>query len=83
MEVGQKVWLSKYALTIGIEEHVVRRVDGRFIDLEDEKYKWVLLVWGRDVHASRGDAVIAAEVARKRKLASLLKQIQKLQGMEF
>lgn len=85
MEVkkGQKVWLSKYALTEDVEETAIQSdcIDGQYIRVEARKYGIYKI--GRDVHTSREDAVKAADAMRKKKIASLQKQIKKLEALKF
>ena len=44
---------------------------------------WTSFKLGRDIFRDRNDAVAQVEVMRKKKIASLKKQIQKLEGMEI
>ena len=44
---------------------------------------WRSFKLGRDIFRDCNDAVAQVEVMRKKKIASLQKQIQKLEGMEF
>ncbi len=85
MEVkkGQKVWLSKYALTEGIEETAAQSecIDDQYIKVEARQ--WYIYKLGRDVHLSREGAAKEAEAMRKKKIASLQKQIQKLEALKF
>ena len=83
VKAGQRLWKSKYALTGGIEE-VVSCADvshSGYIRLEG--HGWNLFTLGRDVHATREEAVSAAEAMRVKKLNSLRKQIKKLEAMVF
>jgi len=83
VKAGQRLWTSKYALTKGIEE-VVSREDARasgYISLEG--HFWTLLKVGRDIHATREEAVSAAEAMRVKKLNSLRKQIKKIEALTF
>ena len=82
-----KVFISKWALTGGIEEAggiIVRGSSGT------EYFKQArggaaapLLTVGKDVHATREAAVKAAEFLRERKLASLRRQIAKIESLDF
>lgn len=76
-------WLSKYALTTGIEE-------SRVVSTSSIRKGYVLLVAthvamkiGVDAHETREGALKAAEQMRLRKIASLKKQIAKLEAMRF
>ena len=44
---------------------------------------WTSFKLGRDIFRDRNDALTQVEAMRKKKIASLQKQIQKLEGMEF
>ena len=44
---------------------------------------WTSFKLGGDIFRDRNDAVAQVEVMRKKRIASLQKQIQKLEGMEF
>lgn len=83
VKAGQRLWLSKYALTDGIKEVVSREDehDSEYIHLEE--HFWNLFKIGRDVHTTRQEAVLAAEAMRRKKLDSLRKQIKKLEAMVF
>lgn len=77
-----KVWISKYALSDGIIEDEAERADW------DERY--VLrpgfmnsLRLGGAAHETREAAVKAAKQMRIKKIASLKKQIAKLEAMKF
>lgn len=78
---GQTGFLSKYALSRGIIEVKVHApADGRaFI----EGMAWWSFKIGRDVHATKEEAVAAAEQAKKKKIESLQKQIKKIEAMQF
>ena len=79
---GQKLWLSKYALSSGINERVMATglIEGKYVRVCGY---WVLYTLGRDIHATRAEAVKAAEAARIIKIASLRKQIAKLEKLTF
>ena len=82
-----KMFISKWALTDGIEEAdgiMVRGLSGA------EYFKQArggaaapLLTVGKDVHKTREAAVKAAEFLRARKLASLRRQIAKIEELDF
>lgn len=81
MKDGQIGFLSKYALSRGIVEAQVRApANGRvFMD----GMAWWSFKIGRDVHATKEEAVAAAEEAKKKKIASLQKQIKKIEALKF
>ena len=83
-----KVFISKWALTGGIEEAsgiMVRGLSGEeYFKQDGPSYtSWPLLTVGKDVHATREAAVKAAEFLRARKLASLHRQIAKIEELDF
>ena len=87
IEKGQKMWLSKYALSRGINEQMAETglIEGKkwkYVRVRVCGY-WVLYTLGRDIHATRAEAVKAAETARIIKIASLRKQIAKLEKLTF
>ncbi len=79
-----KVWVSKYALSDGIQE---------FDNMEEIAYEGGARKYaargmyffriGTEAHLSPEEAKVAAEAKRKKKIASLHKQIAKLEGMRF
>lgn len=85
MEVKKvrKVWLTKYALTGGIEETTTHYdcIGNPYIKVEARSYRIYKL--GRDVHLSREGAVKAADAMRKKKIASLQKQLKALEALKF
>ncbi len=79
-----KAYSTKYALTTGIDEvdlEIVEEVWGF-----TESYETCFRNWykkGRDWHETRESALARAEEMRKEKIASLRKQIAKLEAMRF
>jgi hypothetical protein len=88
MELRQKVYLSKYALSLGIVEcEVTYKSGGRdYVQLKKisdgqgfhDYYKI-----GRDVFDSRELAVEAANKIKDKKIASLHKQLANLEKIKF
>lgn len=75
-----KVWISKYALTNGIEEIDIREVgDGMVATLGPYTNYYLPGQW----HETREAAVARAEVMRVAKLKSLRKSISEIEGMVF
>lgn len=78
------VWITKYALTSGIQEYLSAEVDG-------EGNAWIrsvgptgysgfsMLVRPMDAHFSLADAMKRAEEMRRKKIASLTKQAKALE----
>ena len=83
-----KVFISKWALTGGIKEAggiIVRGLSKTeyFKQGGPSSAARPLLIVGKDVHATREAAVEAAEFLRARKLASLRRQIAKIEELDF
>lgn len=85
-----KVWISKYALTQGIEE-----IEAKICNNEDmvERVKDTSIVGfqpsqyyhgeGREWHLTKEEAIKKAEEMRDKKIRSVQKQLEKLQNMKF
>lgn len=76
-----EMWISKYALTAGIE-----KADGKVSDsgyFHKSSGYWTGFKVGRDAHATLEDANAAAEAARVKKIKSLKKQIEALEKLQF
>lgn len=80
-----KIWISKYALSAGITEHECEAPK----EGSDRVYPGAPFMafygftLGKDAHDTREGAVAAAEKMRKRKVASVRKQLQRLEDMTF
>lgn len=80
-----KFFLSKYALTDGIKEaegKVVKENTGDTVYAKLDGY-YSLFAFGKEAHETREAAVEAAEFLRARKLASLRRQIAKIEELDF
>lgn len=77
-----KVWISKYALSGGIKEAEVRQSASNLRYVYPIGSHGSLLLW-RSAHETRESAIKAAEQMRLKKIASLKKQIAKLEAMKF
>lgn len=78
-----KVWITKYALSKGIKEKEVEQSDefpeivcGK--DLYDSYHGE-----GKEWHRTKESALAKAEEMRKKRIASLRKQIEKLEKLRF
>lgn len=76
------MWLSKFALTKGVEERV------GFIRIgEEDRFRtteeWRSHTIGKEAHTTRSAAVARADQMRLQKIASLEKQIEKLRKLKF
>jgi hypothetical protein len=83
IKAGQKLWLSKYALTDGVKE-----VESKCAESAGEKYISLVGWWnsfrmGREIWLTKAEAIAAAEAMRVKKIASLRKQIAKLEKLSF
>jgi len=78
------VYVTKYALTAGIQERTLANVNGKHAEVHRLPGEiGLILFWKPDWHETRKAAVARAEVMRKKKLASLKKQIAKLEALSF
>lgn len=81
-----KVWVSKYALTTGIfeVENCEITSSGKGVMWKDDGCFWQSVYGlGREYHTSQEDAFIRAEAMRLDRIASLRKQIAKLEKLKF
>ena len=76
------VWISKYALSSGITKHDAK-IDDKWAVRGDPFSPCVYFRLGRDAHTTEAAAIQAAEAQRVKKIASLKKQIAKLERMRF
>jgi len=82
MKPGDTVYLTNSALSNGITEHVFKA------HTESRKHAAVvgILGWlrpGKEIHATREAAITAAKAMRDKKVASLRKQIERLEAIDF
>lgn len=77
-----KVWITKYALSAGIEE-VFGDQSGDMIVDRSNGYGRYFHTEGRDWHRTKEEALAKAEKMRTERIASLKKQIDKLEKMSF
>lgn len=78
MKPGDKVYVSKYALTNGVR---ILKVFNSYALAVPQFVDGLRL--GREVHTTWTEALAAAEQMRTKKIASLRKQIAKLEKLEF
>ena len=86
-----KVWITKYALTQGIEEIDLNQVKefemtdaGYLCFRRNGKYLYTTEIYSqKEWHRTKESAMQKAEEMRQKKIASLKKQIEKLEGMRF
>lgn len=78
-----KVYITKYALTTGIiesEADIIER-DPKMIYTVINSYN--VYFFKPDWHQNKNEAIYKAEEMRKKKIASLEKQIEKLKKLKF
>lgn len=80
-----KVFITKYALTSGIKEVETEIHKSTFKDypnyIRDSAYSFHYI--GKDAFLNKSEALQKAENMRKKKIASLRKQIEKLEKLSF
>lgn len=76
-----KVWISKYALSAGVQEVECGDITDGCAYSPYGGCNWLKM--GIDAHDSREEAVAKAEKDRIKKIASLEKQIKKLKAKTF
>lgn len=80
-----KVFITKYALTSGIKEVETKIHKSTFKDysyyVRDSAYSFHYI--GKDAFLDKSEALNKAEDMRKKKIASLRKQIEKLEKLSF
>lgn len=84
-----KVWITKYALTDGIieaQQFPGAAYDGKeyafFVD-ENGQYVTGFYIPYEELFWDKNSAIVKAEEMRQKKIASLKKQIEKLEEMRF
>ena len=80
-----KVFITKYALTSGIKEMELEIIKSNFANSPDyvRDGSWTFFYIGKDVFLDKSEALNKAEGMRKKKIASLRKQIEKLEKLSF
>lgn len=79
-----KIWISKYALSGEITCHECESPnDGGYVFPKGKFMSFTAFKVGMDAHTSAEAAIYAAEESRLKKIASLKKQIAKLEKMTF
>lgn len=74
-----KVFVTKYALTAGIQEVEVELLDGGMCRPSNGYVYYHYGEW----HTTREAAALKAEEMRRRKLAALHRQVAKIKGLVF
>lgn len=79
-----KVWITKYALTVGITEaEATPSLAQGWISYRDSTGPALQFAGGKDWHPTEYAARARAEEMRQKRIASLQKQIKKLEGMQI
>lgn len=75
-----KIWNSKYALTEGLIEQDGEEVGDSMVKVGSLQY---LHGEGKEWHRTRESAAARAELMRKAKIASMRKQLARLEALRF
>lgn len=78
-----KVFITKYALTKGIftAEVEIKETDGRYFAVDQGK--WCIYYHKPDFHLTYKEAKARAEEMQRKKIASLKKQLARVQNLTF
>lgn len=75
-------WITKYALTTGIQKCTVRALEHEGM-VEEVGARYTTYYHGKDWHRTREGAVARAKDMRAKKIASLRKKIVELEKLTF
>lgn len=78
-----RVWITKYALTDGIMEVEATLSERNAGSIHYRSNGFLCFAHGKDWYTTERDAFNRAEEMRQKKIASLKKQIKKLEGMQI
>ena len=78
-----KVWVTKYALTSGIEERDAEPSSDHPNMISWATGGWRSYAHGKDWHKTREAAIERAEIMRKAKIASLRKSLANFEKLKF
>jgi hypothetical protein len=78
-----KVWISKFALSKGIFQMEVNHTSDDGDVVHGEHFNECFYGEGKQWHKTEEEAKARAEELRKKKIANLKNQIQKLEEMKF
>lgn len=79
----RNIWVTKYALSSGIFEAEAEIVDDTMAVVRQYKGGLDIYLHRNEWHTNQADALFDARTRRSRKIASLHKQIRKLENMDF
>ena len=77
------VWITKYAMTRGIKEIECEDCENGAVKEIENPLPTFYHGEGKEWHRTKESAIQKAEEMRQKKIASLKKQIEKLEGMRF
>lgn len=78
-----KVWVTKYALTSGIQEHDVEDDGGNMVRVRGAQCAQYFHGEGREWHRTCEGAIAKAREMRDAKIAALARQMEKLRAMDW
>ena len=78
-----KIYITKYALTVGIKEEYAETSDLDECATVRKPGDYPQYFYGNDWHVTKEEAICKAEMMRIKKIASLSKQITKLEKLKF
>lgn len=78
-----KVYITKYALSKGIQEYEVSDIKPGTEHIVIHKAMYNQHFFKPDWHTNKEEALLQAELMRLKKISSLSKQIVKLRGLKF
>lgn len=78
-----KVFITKHALTRGIKEIEAEVIKSDYHNVEYVRYGYQCFSIGTNAFLNKADAIKKAEEMRNKKIASLKKQIEKLEKLRF
>lgn len=76
-------YITRYALTVGIIKREGEIADSGSFHYKDPEEWGISSIWHTDFRLTESEALARAEDMRKKKIASLKKQIAKLEAMIF
>ena len=82
-----RAWITKRCLSNGVEEAGAEEPSPGDLYLHSPDFSTVAggfhLRIGRDIHLTKGEALVRAQALRKARLKSLRKQIDRLESLDF
>ena len=81
--IGDTVWITKYALTVGIYPATINGFGGIAHSMIEAQAEYATYYHKPYWHASKEDAIAHAESMRQRKIAVIKKSLSKLESLRF